>query len=187
MSNKEKQQSVGSSRDYLMDYVDRIEKSVGSNRDTDGLGIIAIGPSTIGSVDAINGEDGKEVPEFAVTRHELQQLASYWAGERIEQDFDWSLYQCTGSSEWRWSAYINRRLHRLAEVLGSETMRKVWHEAVVNFRKHVKLTDEDWRIFTGGTDKEQEAWRGRELARLDGSPSAAATKQTEEPDLDEGK
>jgi hypothetical protein len=127
------------------DYVDRLRKSVGGNRDTDGLGTMAAGPFVIGSVDAINGEDGKEVPELMATRHELKQLAEYWAQEGIE---------------WRWSAYIDRRLNRLSEILGPEAMRKIHNAAIASFRKHrPKLTDEDWRVFTEGTQEEQEAWR----------------------------
>jgi hypothetical protein len=104
----------------LSDYLDRLEKSAGSNRDTDGLGTMAAGPFVVGSVEAINGEDGKEAREFVATKHELKQLAEYWALERIERDFYWFVTQTSGSSEWRWSTYVNRRLNRLAQVLGSE-------------------------------------------------------------------
>jgi hypothetical protein len=144
----------------VSDYLDRLEKSVGSNRDADGLGTMAAGPFVIGSVEAINGEDGKEVPEFVATKHELEQLAEYWALEGIEHDFDWFVYQSTGSSEWRWSVYIDRRLNRLSEILGPEEMQRAHKAAVASFRKHrPKLTDEDWRVFTEGTEEEQEAWR----------------------------
>lgn len=165
MGNNEKQQPGSTTRDY----VDQLQESVGTNRDTEGLGAMAVGPFIIGSVDAINGESGKEVPEFVSTRHELAQLAGYWAGERIEHDFDWFLYQSTGSSEWRWSAYINRRLNRLTEVLGPEAMRGVREDSIASFReRYPKVTDEDWRVFTEGTEEEQEAWRtkvsGKEAA-----------------------
>ena len=49
---------------------------------------IAGGGLIIGSVDAINGQDGEEV-EFPVTRHELRALAAYWWTERLDHDFDW--------------------------------------------------------------------------------------------------
>jgi hypothetical protein len=61
----------GASGSCTIDYLDQLKKSKGANRDTDGLGAMAAGPFVIGSVDAINGDDGKEVPEFAATRHEL--------------------------------------------------------------------------------------------------------------------
>jgi hypothetical protein len=144
------------------DYLDRLEKSAGSNRDTGGLGTMAAGPFVVGSVEAINGEDGNEAPEFVATRHELKQLAEYWALERIEHDFDWFLLQTSGSSEWRWSTYVNRRLNRLAQVLGSEAMSKVHQQAVQAFRqRYPKISDADWRVFTEGTQEEQEAWRNK--------------------------
>jgi hypothetical protein len=146
------------------DYLDRVHKSVGSNRDTDGLGTVVAGPFVVGRVDEINGEDGKEVTEFVACRHELKQLAEYWSLERIEHDFNWFICQSTGSREWRWSVYIDRRLNRLSELLGPEAMPKILTGAVASFRKQrPKLTDEDWRIFTGGTEAEQEAWRMQAL------------------------
>jgi hypothetical protein len=143
-----------------IDFIDRLEASVGTNRDTKGLGTMKVGPCTIGSVGPINGEDGKEVPDFVLTVHELKQLASYWMHERIDHDFDWFAYQQTGSSEWRWSVFISRRLNRLAEILGEDAMKQVRKDAVESYRKrYPKINDEDWRVFTSGTEQEQEAWR----------------------------
>jgi len=148
----------------VSDYLDLLRESMGSNRDSKGLGAMSVGPFVIGNVDTICGEEGEEVPEFAATRHELKQLAEHWALERMEHDFYWFVCQCTGSSEWRWSVYIDRRLNRLSELLGPEAMQKVLNAAVASFRKHrPKLTDEDWRIFTKGTETEQEAWRTQAL------------------------
>jgi len=163
------------------EYLDALEKSKGANRDTDGLGTLAVGPFLIGGVDAINGEDGKEVPEFAATRHELKQLTEYWALERIEHDFDWFVMQTSGSSEWRWSTYVNRRLDRLSQVLGSEAMSKVHQQAVQAFRKrYPKISDADWRVFTEGTQEEQDAWRAKVFGEgedQDGSERAGAGEQ----------
>jgi len=94
-------------------YLERLAAPVGNNRDSNGLGNMALGRFIVGSVDAINGDDGREVADFVPTVHELKQLAVYWLGERIEHDFDWFMYQSTGSSEWRWSVYVGRRLNRL--------------------------------------------------------------------------
>lgn len=69
-----------------------VEISMGSNTDTSGLGTMAVGPVTIGSVDDINGKGGQELSEV-VRRHELEQLADYWATERLERDFDLCLHQ----------------------------------------------------------------------------------------------
>jgi hypothetical protein len=146
------------------DYLDRLHNSAGSNRDTDGLGAMAVGSFIIGSVDAINGEGGKEAPEFVATSHEIKQLAKYWLMERIEDDFHCFLYQSSGSSEWRWSSYINRRLNRLSEILEPEAMRKLYEDAVASFRKGCPtITNEDWRVFTEGSPEEQDAWRTNTL------------------------
>ena len=143
-----------------IDYFDAIEASVGTNRDTKGLGTMNVGPCIVGSVGPINGEDGKEVPDFVPTLHELKQLARYWIGERIDSDFEWFAYQQSGSSEWRWSVFISRRLSRLAEVLGEEAVWQVGKVAVETYRKcYPRINDEDWRVFTIGTEQEQEAWR----------------------------
>ena len=149
------------------EYLERLAASSGNNRDSNGLGNMAVGPFVTGSVDAVNGEDGKEVPEFVATTHELKQLACYWAEQRIERDFHWFVYQATGSSEWRWSVYIGRRLNRLSEILGDQAMEEVWKKSIASYRRsYPKITDEDWRIFTTGTEEEQERWRNQILGEL---------------------
>jgi hypothetical protein len=141
-------------------YFERLAVSRGTNRDSDGLGKMNVGPFIVGTVDAINADDGQESHDFVPTRHELKQLAGYWAEERLAHDHEWFVYQCTGSSEWRWSTFIDRRLNRLAEILGDDAMKEVWDKAIASYRRGCPgLTDEDWRIFTCGTDEEQEAWR----------------------------
>jgi hypothetical protein len=141
-------------------YFDRLNKSKGTNRDTEGLGTMAIGPLIVGDIDAINGEGGKEVPDLVPTKHELCQLAEYWLKQRIERDFVWFVNQTVGSGEWRWSEYISRRLDRLHLALGLDSMLKARENAFATFRKqYPKITDEDWRVFTEGSEEEQEAWR----------------------------
>lgn len=149
------------------DYLGALDRSKGSNRDTEGLGAMAIagGGLIIGSVDAINGQDGEEV-EFPVTRHELRALAEYWWTERLDHDFDWFVYQQTGSSEWRWSVYITRRLNRLGQILGEEAMDKAFDDAAARWRRLYKIDDEDWRVFTEGTEEQQEAWREKKLSAV---------------------
>ena len=128
MDNNENRQP----QSILKDYLDRLEVSVGANRDTEGLGTMAVGPFIMGSVDAINGEGGREVPEFVATRHELKQLAAYWAEERLVQD-----------------------------------------DAIVSFRKrYPKITDEDWRVFTTGSEEEQEVWRNKVFGEEEGAQGA---------------
>src|SRR5664280_1563309 len=104
------------------DYLDAIERSVGNNRDSQGIGVIRLGHSTVGYVEEISGEEGKECPEFVPTRHEIMRVARYWIDECLEYDFDYFITQCTGSSEWRRSVYMRRRLDRLSEILGEKSM-----------------------------------------------------------------
>jgi hypothetical protein len=106
----------------------------------------------------------EEVPEFVVTRHELRQLARYWYDERIFKSFWFFIYQSTDGFEWRWSVYINYRLDRLTQVLGTEAMQELLDDAVKSFRNRcTQITDEDWRVFTSGTEDEQQAWREKVL------------------------
>lgn len=141
-------------------YMERLSRTIGSNRHSDGLGIMAMGPLVVGRVDEVNGALRAEVLDFVPTLHEAKQLAIYWAGERLDADFDWFCHQCSGSSEWRWSAFINRRLDRLAEVIGSPVMKEAWAEAVASYRtRYPKISDGDWRIFMQGTEEEQQQWR----------------------------
>jgi len=140
------------------DYIDRL----GTNRDTKGMGAINVSRFIIGCGEPISGQDGNGVPAFVPTFHELRQLASYWMQERIEHDFDWFTYQQTGSSEWRWSIFIFRRLDRLAAILGDHMMHQVREDAIASFRKrYPKISDDDWRVFTSGTEEEREAWSAR--------------------------
>lgn len=160
MNDEQKRQSVAGA------YLDALDKSKGSNRDTEGLGVMTDGRFMIGSVDEINGTRGEEVPEFVATRHELERLAAYWWTERIEHDFDCFVCQQTGSSEWRRSVYIARRLNRLGQILGGEAMDKAFDDAAARWRKLYKISDEDWRVFAEGTDEEQETWREKKLAAV---------------------
>lgn len=153
MAANERQEKVNTT----IQYVEKLEQSVGSNRDTEGLGVMVMGPFIVGRVDEINGEDGTEEPAFLATRHELRQLALYWMQERLEHDFDWFLYHSTGSKEWRWSTYIGRRLNRLHRILGPEAMDSLWTQASTAFRRTwPNLTDDDWRVFSEGSDEDKD-------------------------------
>lgn len=171
MAEENKQESTAES------YLDALSKSQGSNRNTEGLGAMVAGPFVIGSVDAINGRGGEEVPEFVATRRELERLVAYWWTERLDHDFDYFVYQSSGSSEWRWSQYIDRRLSRLGEILGDEAVGKMIDDATARWRKLYKVDDEDWRVFTQGGEEEQEAWREKKLSAMT-QPEAKALAET---------
>jgi hypothetical protein len=161
--------------------LDALRKSQGSNRDTEGLGAMAIagGALIIGSVDAINGQGGEEV-EFPVTRQELRALAAYWWTERMDCEFDWFVYEQTGRSEWGRSLYIDRRLNRLHRILGQEAMDKVIEDATARWRKLHKLSDEEWRVFTRGSDQEKETWREARWRKQEEAEALAAVRELSE-------
>jgi hypothetical protein len=104
------------------------------------------------------------VPEFVVTRQELRQLARYWYDERIVHDFWFFIYQTTGGSDLCEHFMIKDHLSRLTQVLGRKAMQEAWDDAVKSVReRNPDITDEDWRVFTSGTEDEQHAWRVKVL------------------------
>jgi hypothetical protein len=109
-------------------------------------------------------QDDSEVPEYVPTRRELKRLAVFWAVEYIANRWWWFAYQQTGSAERSERHEALSHLNRMGEILGSETMEIVWRDAEALVRKNSpKLTDEDWRVFTKGTEDEQQAWREKIL------------------------
>jgi hypothetical protein len=106
-------------------------------------------------------QDYSEVPEYVPTRRELKQLAVYWAVEYFANRFWWFVHQQTGAAERSEKYEALSHLNRMREILGSETMEIVWSDAEASFRK--RLTAEDWRVFTSGTEDEQQAWRVKVL------------------------
>ena len=112
-------------------YLERLAASAGNNRKSKGLGNMTLGRFIVGGVDAVNGDDGREITDFVPTVHELKQLAVYWSEERIEHEFDWFMYQST--SEWRWSVYVGRRLNRLSEILGDQAMHEIWEQSIASY------------------------------------------------------
>jgi hypothetical protein len=106
-------------------------------------------------------QDYNEVPAYVPTRRELKRLAVYWAVEYIANRFWWFTYQQTCAAD-RWDRdEALYHLNRMGEILGSKIMEIVWSDAEASFRKG--LTDEDWRVFTSGTEDEQHAWRVKVL------------------------
>jgi hypothetical protein len=138
------------------------------SEDALGLGPRQAGPFVIGLVDSIAGEGGVEVREFVATKHELLVLARHWATEIIDLGFAYFLYGCTGSSEWRTRVYADRRLSTIAKAIGEEEVRNAFTQAEQAFAKGVD--QQAWRIFTEGTQEEQERFQQEvqeNLARAD--------------------
>lgn len=124
-----------------------------TNRDNAALH--PIGP--IGHVDQVNGPGAIEVPEFVPTRHELMQLAKYWATEAIDLNFFMFVHQQTGSDWLRRMHFAYRRMNRIAECLGDAAADQVWEEAEQAFAKTVGARA--WRLYReGGTPEEMSAF-----------------------------
>jgi hypothetical protein len=103
-------------------------------------------------------KDGEEVA-FPCTKAELRVLAEHWWMERIVHDVWYFIYQ---QAERRASAVINLHLNCLEQVLGPEAMAQARQDAIKNFRERSpKISAEDWRVFTSGTEAEKDAWRAQ--------------------------
>lgn len=111
----------------------------------------------IGHVDEVNGPGAMEVPQFVPTRHELFQLAKYWALTVLDMDFCYFCYQQTGSTEIRLGPFANRRINRIAEYLGASRVQEAWKAAEDEFAKTVDARD--WHVFRHGTPDELAAFR----------------------------
>jgi hypothetical protein len=125
--------------------------------DSDGLGYWSNEKIVVGYVSEVNGPDSAEIPDFVPTRHELIQLAKYWASLDLEDLFYFFLLGQTGSSERQRVAFARRRICRIATVLGEEEVRKAIEEAEQKYSK--TIDPRAWGIFKDGTPEEQEAFQ----------------------------
>src|SRR5947207_9175119 len=81
----------------------------------------SLAPESVPSFDEVNGPDAKEVPEFNATRHELLELVRYWAFISL----DMADFFLTGSPETTLRSFANRRISRIANLLGEGEVNKV--------------------------------------------------------------
>jgi hypothetical protein len=140
------------------------------------------GQLVIGYVDEVNGEGAEELP-FVATRHELRQLANYWAKVILDTEYVWwFLYETTGTDiSHRW-AFAHRRINRIADLLGEEAVRHALKEAEAEFAE--QCDPRHWKIFKHGTAAEREAVvmeiNARPSVEKDGATNEAAPK-TDDP------
>jgi len=132
--------------------------------DSEGLGYWGNEQFVVGYVDEVSGPNSVEMPEFVATRYELIQLAKYWATIVIDLRFDYFLDGATGSSEYRLSAFANRRVARIVEILGEEEINKVIDQAYEEYGKEPDPTA--WSIFLNGTQEEKEAFQDEIQQRI---------------------
>jgi len=125
--------------------------------DSEGLGYWGNANFVVGHVSEVNGTEASEIPEFVPTKHELIQLAKYWIGRSLDNDFFYFTYAQTGSSEWRTNKYADRRIDRAAEILSEDEMKQLIAEAEKDFKEKYGISDEDWNIFKNGSKEEWQA------------------------------
>jgi len=140
------------------------------NPDSHGLGWWGDERSFVGYIDEVNGPGSVEVPDYKPTRHELIQLAKYWAGIAIDIEYDWFEYQQTGSSEIRLGPFAHRRISRISDVLGQEEVAKAVDEACDEFGK--SCDPRTWKIFREGNPEEQRALQAKIAREMSGTEDA---------------
>lgn len=121
------------------------------NADNDYLGPFGGNGLTIGLVDEVAGEGATEVPEFVPTRHELLQLVKYWERRYLELEhfFFWSGQ--SGSTDIRVKPYANRRIARIAKLIGDEDVSRAIDEVWSEFAEQ---NPRDWDVFLNGDEKQ---------------------------------
>jgi hypothetical protein len=124
------------------------------NADNQGLGEEFFGPFTVGYVDEVNGLGAEEVQGFVPTRHELIELAKYWA--KVDLEIAWSCFCSMGNGgrEIRLGPFAWRRVERIAALLGDVVYAAV-DEVREDFGKSIDRRE--WNIFLNGTPEEKEA------------------------------
>jgi len=109
----------------------------------------------IGHVDEVNGSGAQEISDFLPTRHELLQVAKYWACEELETLWFEFLTGQTGSTESRVKAFAQQRIARIDAALGGNDVGTVVDVVYTDFgsRQDQRL----WEIFCRGDRMEWEA------------------------------
>ena len=92
-------------------------------------------------------------PGGYTTRYEMLALARHWRSRILDIELEWFYFQQTGSSEIRVGPYANRRLRRIADVIGEAAVEEVVTEVEEEQRR--RMGEEHWRIFTEGTQEEK--------------------------------
>jgi hypothetical protein len=130
-------------------------------------GVVA---AVLGHVDEVNGQGAEEVPDFVPTRHELIELAKYWAREELEIKWSLFLYGSLCTSEALVGSFTCRRMDRIAAVLGVDEFDQAIDEVYVRFQAEHNQTL--WDIFRNGDESQwrevqEQVWRD-----VDGMPTA---------------
>ncbi len=114
-----------------------------------------------GYVDEVNGPGASEVVDFVPTRHELIQLARYWAQTLLDNHWWYFSVGQDGSTGWRERQFASLRLGRLACVLGDPEVDRIVDRVWDGFSRRIPDHEKPfWNIFLNGSKEEYEATVG---------------------------
>ena len=131
-----------------------------SEDDRDFLGPWVGSGMVVGFVDEVNGPGSVEFSDYHPSRYELGILAKHWLDVRLSTlTFCW-FYAYSGSTEIRILPYSERRLVRIAAILGDETYKRLVGEVKDKYRQ--RCGDEAWEAF----QRNDTVWRDRDLDRF---------------------
>jgi hypothetical protein len=100
-----------------------------------------------------------KLTDYKATREELFALAQHWYFERHWIDFEaWRDQSGINSTDWHRQMYTNERLDAIAKILGDAEMKEALAMAKKEFVWRIG-GEEVLRIWTDGTEEEQEAFR----------------------------
>ncbi len=113
-------------------------------------------------VEEVNGSAAAEVIGFLPTRHELLELARFWANVAVDIEYFWFRYQKHSSAGICRRTFAWKRVARIQELLGADGD-KVVDEVYEKFGKN--QNDKYWEAFMHG-DYEQRKAAQEEIARI---------------------
>ena len=167
-----------------MEHKQQVAASEDKHQDTEGLWPRSGRGFVIGQVDEINGLGGEECDGFRPTRYELRELARLWYRKRLDLEIDFFLYGQSGSTEWRESVYADRRLERIASVIGDDAVGEIVQELEEAEKK--RLGDELWDAFASGDPDRWQKVQQQVWAAYAQTPSEEATAASTTDNKQEG-
>lgn len=101
--------------------------------------------------------EGPPVPPIFLTKEELKVLARYWYTERLEGQFDWFLYNTTGSRQSTIYLHSGMRLRQIRNAIGEDELKRIVDE--IDAAKEKELGPGFWDAFIHGEDLPEKYWK----------------------------
>ena len=134
----------------------------------------------VGFVDEVNGPGAAEAAAYVPTRHEVVELVKYWYRRVLDNSCFFFIFGGTGSSEWRVSAFADRRFNRAEAAIGRESVDAAIEEAIEAFRTKVVKDDRLWHIFENGPQEQWDAVLAETHRKMREEDAAEALKRLEQ-------